>query len=74
MTQLSEQSRDVTYTSKDTSARDDALPGNAVGLDQLDYMADMIGELEKIAHDAQMHTLAGLLALAQVEARRNLTP
>lgn len=37
--------------------------------DQLAYMADMISELQRMADQSGLVTLAGILALAHVEAR-----
>ncbi len=37
-------------------------------LDQLDYLADLVAELRAMSGQAGLTTLAGILALAQVEA------
>ena len=40
--------------------------------DRLSYMADMINELQVMAHETQCHTLAGILGLAHAEARQQM--
>ena len=40
--------------------------------DRLSYMADMINELQVMAHETQCHTLAGILGLAHAEARQKV--
>lgn len=40
------------------------------GRDQLEYLADLLRELQRLAEDADARTLASLIALAQVEATR----
>ena len=40
--------------------------------DRLSYMADMINELQVMAHETQCHTLAGILRLAHAEARQQM--
>lgn len=40
------------------------------GRDQLEYLADLLGEMQRIAEDNGAKTLASLIALAQVEATR----
>ncbi len=37
-------------------------------LDRLSYIADMISELQVMAHETKCQTLAGILGLAQAEA------
>lgn len=41
-------------------------------VDQLQYMADMIAEMQVMAKDTGLDTLAGILALAVTEARVQL--
>lgn len=72
MTQGTEALTQAEYSVQSTNTVAQAPPGRALGGDQLDYMADMIGELHKLARDGGLETLAGLLALAQVEARRSI--
>lgn len=43
---------------------------NPVGRDQMEYLADMLRELQQMADAAGARTLASLIALAQVEASR----
>lgn len=44
--------------------------GVTMGADRLSYMADMILELQQMAQRSGSATLAGILALAHVEAER----
>jgi hypothetical protein len=37
--------------------------------DQVEYMADLIAELKEMARNHKLTTLAGILELAQVEAK-----
>jgi hypothetical protein len=72
MAQRNDNQTELEYTTTDSRTGQAAALSQTLGQDQLDYMADMIGELHKLARDSGMETLSGLLALAQVEARRNL--
>jgi hypothetical protein len=72
MAQRNDNQTELEYTTTDSRTGQAAALSQTLGQDQLDYMADMIGELQKLARDSGMETLSGLLALAQVEARRNL--
>jgi hypothetical protein len=72
MIQLNENASEQNCTPEDGKTRQTTQAGTSLEPDQVAYMADMIGELNKLARERGMETLAGLLALAQVEARRNL--
>jgi hypothetical protein len=72
MIQLNENAGEQNYTTKDGNTSHSTPLGSPLEPDQMAYMADMIGELNKLAREGGMETLSGLLALAQVEARRNL--
>ncbi|MEQ1578868.1 MAG: hypothetical protein ABL894_14620 [Hyphomicrobium sp.] len=42
---------------------------NELRADRISYLADMISEMQVMAHESQFHTLAGILGLANAEAR-----
>jgi hypothetical protein len=44
-----------------------------LGVDQLQYMADLIAELQVMAQDSGLDTLAGILALGVTEAHVQLS-
>jgi hypothetical protein len=71
MVQPNENAGEQNYTTRDSNTSQNNPSGPPLGADQLAYMADMIGELDKLAREGGMETLSGLLALAQVEARRS---
>jgi hypothetical protein len=72
MTQRNDNQTQLEYTTTDNCTGQAKALNQTLGQDQLDYMADMIGELHQLARANGLETLSGLLALAQVEARRNL--
>jgi hypothetical protein len=45
---------------------------DALRADRIAYMADMISELQCLAHEAQCMTLAGILGLAHAEAQQQI--
>jgi len=69
MTDLAEQQREEWPDSLPSDGR--AGGGRArMSADQLAYMADMITELQEMAHSEQLETLAIILNLAAGEAHR----
>jgi hypothetical protein len=72
MVQLTKNASEQSYTTRNAEHSTETGLSRSLGADQLAYMADMIGELDKLAREGGLETLSGLLALAQVEARRHM--
>ena len=73
MVQLAELQHDEAQAtvSRDDSGRE--LPKGRVSPDQLAYMADMMAELQEMARNAGLPTLATLLGLSVQEAHRQIS-
>jgi hypothetical protein len=56
-----------------TGPDDEAKRRGQLSRDKLDYIADLIGELQTLAKAGGLDTLGSLLSLAQTEARRELS-
>ncbi len=50
----------------------DHIVSDDVREDRLAYLADMIRELQVMAHQSELETLSGILGLAHIEARQKL--